>query len=71
MIHDSFFLSEYQVLNLFICGIGTVGGSLIEQIRCQQEKLKLENGLKLNVVGIADASKALFCREGINLTDYR
>ena len=23
VIHDSFFLSEYQVLNLFICGIGT------------------------------------------------
>ena len=33
VIHDSFFLSEYQVLNLFICGIGTVGGSLVEQIR--------------------------------------
>ena len=29
VIHDSFFLSEYQVLNLFICGIGTVGGSLV------------------------------------------
>ena len=28
VIHDSFFLSEYQVLNLFICGVGTVGGSL-------------------------------------------
>lgn len=37
VIHDSFFLSEYQVLNLFICGTGTVGGSLIEQIRCQQQ----------------------------------
>ena len=24
VIHDSFFLSEYQVLNLFICGVGTV-----------------------------------------------
>ena len=24
VIHDSFFLSEYQVLNLFICGTGTV-----------------------------------------------
>ena len=59
VIHDSFFLSEYQVLNLFICGIGTVGGSLIEQIRCQQEKLKVENGLKLHVVGIADATKAI------------
>ncbi|HRN16195.1 MAG TPA: aspartate kinase, partial [Xylanibacter oryzae] len=26
VIHDSFFLSEYKVLNLFICGVGTVGG---------------------------------------------
>ena len=54
VIHDSFFLSEYQVLNLFICGIGTVGGSLVEQIRCQQQKLMMENGLKLHIVGIAD-----------------
>ena len=30
---------------MFISGIGTVGGSLVEQIRCQQEKLMLENGL--------------------------
>ena len=30
VIHDSFFLSEYKVLNLFICGIGTVGSKLIE-----------------------------------------
>lgn len=71
VIHDSFFLSEYQVLNLFICGIGTVGHSLINQIHCQQEKLKQENGLLLNVVGIARGRKALFCREGIDLTDYR
>ena len=71
VIHDSFFLSEYQVLNLFICGIGTVGGSLIEQIQSQRQKLMQENGLQLNVVGIADASKALFCREGIDLEHYR
>ena len=30
----------------------------------------LENGLKLNVVGIADATKAVFCREGIDLDNY-
>ena len=71
VIHDSFFLSEYQVLNLFICGIGTVGGSLVEQIRCQQEKLMLENGLKLHVVGIIDATKAMFSREGFDLANFR
>ena len=71
VIHDSFFLSEYQVLNLFICGVGTVGGSLIEQIRQQRDKLMFERGLKLNVVGIASGHYAVFDREGIDLNDYR
>ena len=69
-IHDSFFLSEYKVLNLFIAGVGTVGGNLLEQIRIQQPKLMRQNGLKLNVVGISNSKKALLCREGINLDNY-
>ena len=71
VIHDSFFLSEYKVLNIFICGIGTVGGKLIEQIHDQQEVLKRENRLNLNVVGIASSRKAIFSREGIDLNTYR
>ncbi|MCZ8371929.1 bifunctional aspartate kinase/homoserine dehydrogenase I [Phocaeicola sp. KGMB11183] len=71
VIHDSFFLSEYQVLNLFICGIGTVGHSLIEQINSQQEKLKQERGLNLKVVGIANGHYAYFTRRGIDLNNYR
>ena len=71
VIHDSFFLSEYQVLNLFICGTGTVGDSLIKQICGQQQKLMQGRGLKLNVVGIANGHQALFDREGIDLTNYR
>ena len=71
VIHDSFFLSEYKVLNLFICGIGTVGSSLIEQIASQQENLKREHSLKLNVVGIANSRHAIFDREGLDLAGYR
>ena len=71
VIHDSFFLSEYQVLNLFICGIGTVGHSLIEQIHSQQEKLMKERGLRLRVVGIANGHQAYFTRRGIDLENYR
>ena len=70
-IHDSFFLSEYKVLNLFIAGIGTVGGNLLEQIRIQRPKLMEQNGLKLNVVGISNSKKARILREGINLDNYR
>lgn len=71
VIHDSFFLSEYNVLNLFICGVGTVGGKLIEQIRTQYEELKEHSKLKLNVVGIASSKNAIFDREGLDLNNYR
>ena len=71
VIHDAFFLSEYQVLNLFLCGVGTVGRQLIEQIASQQEKLMREQGLKLNVVGLASSRRAIFSRDGLDLTNYR
>ena len=70
VIHDSFFLSEYQVLNIYVAGIGTVGGSLLNQIKKQQQKLMSQNGLKLNVVGIASSKKMLFSRDGIDLENY-
>lgn len=71
VLHDSFFLSEYKVLNLFICGVGTVGSKLIEQIRSQYGELKEHSRLKLNVVGIASSHNAIFCREGLDLDNYR
>ena len=71
VLHDSFFLSEYNVLNLFICGVGTVGGNLISQIQSQYEELKQSRRLKLNVVGISSSHNAIFCREGIDLGNYR
>ena len=71
VIHDSFFLSEYKVLNLFICGVGTVGGKLIEQIKSQYEELKEHSRLKLNVVGIASSKNAIYNRDGIDLAHYK
>ncbi|MBO4316028.1 MAG: bifunctional aspartate kinase/homoserine dehydrogenase I, partial [Prevotella sp.] len=71
VLHDSFFLSEYKVLNLFICGVGTVGSKLIEQIRSQYEELKRHSRLKLNVVGIATSQHGIFSRDGIDLNNYQ
>ncbi|CDN31617.1 Aspartokinase [Mucinivorans hirudinis] len=70
VIHDSFFLSEYQVLNLFIAGVGLVGNNLIEQICGQQRMLIEQNSLKINVVGISNSRKSIFNREGIELENY-
>ncbi|GAB6395343.1 MAG: bifunctional aspartate kinase/homoserine dehydrogenase I [Bacteroidales bacterium] len=66
-IHDSFFLSEYKMLNLFVVGVGTVGSKLVEQIRSQQSMLMEQNSLKLRIVGVANSKKLLLCRNGLNL----
>ena len=71
VLHDSFFLSEYNVLNLFVCGVGTVGSKLLEQVRSQYEELKQNRRLKLNVVGIASSRNAIFNRDGIDLDTYK
>lgn len=71
VLHDAFFLSEYKELNIFICGIGTVGGMLLEQLRAQKQSLEDNNRLRLNVVGIARSNRAIFDRGGIDLSTYR
>lgn len=71
VLHDSFFLSENKVLNLFVCGTGTVGGHLIAQIHSQYEKLIETRHLKLNIVGVANSHNAIFNRDGLNLDTYR
>ncbi len=71
VIHDSFFLSETQVLNLFIVGVGTVGRHLLQQIRQQQENLLKNKALALKVVGISNSRKCIFNRDGIDIDNYK
>lgn len=71
VIHDSLFLSETQVLNLFIAGIGQVGQHLLRQIKRQQPKLLDTKHLEIKIVGIANSRKALFDPEGIDIDGYR
>lgn len=70
VIHDSFFLSDTQVLNVFIAGIGLVGRNLLDQIRSQQPRLLKEKSLRINIVGLSNSRQSVFCREGISLDNY-
>lgn len=71
VIHDSFFLSETQVLNLFVVGTGNVGRYLLDQIRRQQTNLKENKALTLNVVGISNSKRCAFNREGIDIENFQ
>lgn len=70
VIHDSFFLWDYNVLNIFLTGVGLVGKSLLEQIRKQQEYLLTHRNLKLCVVGLSNSRHCIFQREGIDLSNW-
>ena len=71
VLHDSFFLSENKVLNIFVCGVGTVGAQLIQQIHQQYNTLLETRHLQLNIVGIANSKTALFNPDGLDLSTYK
>ncbi len=70
VIHDSFFLWDYNVLNIFLTGVGLVGRSLLEQIHKQQEYLLQHRNLKLCVVGLSNSRHCIFNRDGIDLATW-
>ncbi len=71
VVHESFFLSENIELNVFLMGIGTVGGNLLQQLQKQQERLLKEKHLKIKLTGVANSRKMIFNREGIEIATFR
>ena len=71
VVHESFFLSENVELNVFLMGIGTVGGNLLQQLLKQQDKLLHEKHLNIKLAGVANSRKMLFNRDGIDISVYR
>jgi bifunctional aspartokinase / homoserine dehydrogenase 1 len=71
VVHESFFLSENVELNVFLMGIGTVGGNLLQQLKMQQEKMLREKHLKIKLTGVANSKIMVFDREGIEISTFR
>ena len=71
VLHESFFLSQKKTMNLFMIGIGNVGGTFIKQIAAQQEYLLEHENVDLRIAGIANSRKMLFREEGISLGNWK
>ena len=69
-VHESFFLSEFVEINVFLMGIGTVGGNLLQQLQQQQERLLKEKHLRVKLTGVANSRKMVFNREGIDIAAF-
>lgn len=66
-LHESFFLSDHKVLNIFLVGTGLIGNALINMMKDQFLKLAKDNLLEVNVVAVANSKKMLFDTEGLPL----
>lgn len=70
VIHDSFFLSDRQVMHVFLAGVGKVGRSLLSQIKSQHDRLLSEKALDIKITGLINSRKCVFDEEGIDLEKY-
>jgi len=68
-VHHRFFDTR-EILELYLFGVGNVGGTLVSQIHRQQPKF-LERGLDLRVCGLADVDRMLLADRGLDLDNWR
>ena len=70
-LHESFFLSKRKKINLFMIGVGNVGGTLLDQIAAQHDYLIDNEQIDLRVIGIANSKRMYFEMGGIDLSNWK
>lgn len=58
-LHESFFLSDKKVLNVYVLGTGLVGGKLLDIIEKQRKNLSQKHFIDIHLMGIANSRKML------------
>ena len=71
ILHEEFFEVKSKQLNLFITGVGNVGGKLLEQLEQQKEYLKDKLRLKIKIVALSNSRKMIFNETGISLKSWQ
>ena len=71
VVHETFFLINHKKINIFLAGIGTVGGKFVSQLEEQHKALLASHGLELSLVGVMNSKSMLFDSEGIGFTDVK
>jgi len=71
VLHETFFETTYKQLNVFIAGVGNVGGKLVAQIAQQFNYLQENLRLQIHIVGLANSKQFLIQEEGIDLTNWK
>ena len=69
-LHAGFFLSS-QALSVALFGPGNIGGTLLNQIAIEANRLNAEFGVDIRIRAIANSSRMLLDEQGIDLKNWR
>lgn len=70
VLHEDFFENDIKQINLFLVGVGNVGGKLLAQLHQQANYLKEQLHLQVNTIGIASSKKMFLNENGITLDNW-
>ncbi|MEN8191609.1 MAG: bifunctional aspartate kinase/homoserine dehydrogenase I [Bacteroidota bacterium] len=70
-LHESLFLKKKKVINLFLVGPGTVGGSLLNIIAKQLDSFSNDHKIEFKLIGLADIDKMIINSDGINIKNWK
>ncbi len=70
-LHDAFFLANVKTVNLFLIGVGLIGGKFLNLIQKQTQKLLDDYHLELKLAGVSNSKKFLIDEDGIAIDDWK
>ncbi|PAU93581.1 bifunctional aspartate kinase/homoserine dehydrogenase I [Aliifodinibius salipaludis] len=70
-LHDAFFIANVKTVNLFLVGVGLIGGKLLDLIQQQAQKLLDDYHLELKLAGVSNSKKFLIDDEGISMVNWK
>jgi bifunctional aspartokinase / homoserine dehydrogenase 1 len=70
-LHDAFFLAGIKTVNLFLVGVGLIGGTLLQMIENQVETLFEDYLIDLKLRGVANSQKMLVKDKPVSFSNWQ
>ncbi|MGF1669763.1 MAG: bifunctional aspartate kinase/homoserine dehydrogenase I [Balneolaceae bacterium] len=70
-LHDAFFLAGVKTVNLFLVGVGLIGGTLLQLFQNQVETLYTDHQIDIKLRAVANSKKMIVDREGIPIGQWQ
>jgi len=70
-LHDAFFLAGVKTVNLFLVGVGLIGGTLLQLFENQIETLYRDYQIDIKLRAVANSKKMLINPDGITITNWK